>query len=186
MHLITGIVLSAVASRLMEKKGTPRKANVGSSQLTVAHAVSGRVRMYSGKLKDPHAAKALEDQLKRVEGIESVTANPVTGSLLITHDVRAIDQPLLITAVRKLVGAGVTEDPPKRSAIMQEAQLLAKALDYAIIEKSGRLLDINTLITGTFFALGIRELLRQRSLGSPPPISLLFWAYKLSGLDKAT
>jgi hypothetical protein len=60
----------------------------------VHHAIDGRLRIKIPSIKGSSAKAAdLERQLRCLaEGIEHVTANPTTGSVLITYDPRQVGQ----------------------------------------------------------------------------------------------
>ena len=53
------------------------------------HAMEGRLRIKVPEVKGaPDCAQQIEAQLRLIEGIDQVTANPVTGSVLIQYDAR--------------------------------------------------------------------------------------------------
>jgi copper chaperone CopZ len=57
------------------------------------HALAGRLRIKVAAVKgSSQKAKEIERQFQAYEGITQVTANPVTGSVLILYDSRQIKQ----------------------------------------------------------------------------------------------
>ena len=51
------------------------------------HVLEGRLRIKVPEVKgSPERAQQIERQLRLIEGIDDVTANPVTGSVLIFYD----------------------------------------------------------------------------------------------------
>lgn len=55
--------------------------------IRVTHALPGRVRLKVARFKgDPELARRAGEKLAKVPGIKQVQANPLTGSLLILHD----------------------------------------------------------------------------------------------------
>jgi copper chaperone CopZ len=59
---------------------------VGAAYL---HVIEGRFRLKVPAIKGaPDEALLLESRLELVEGVERVTANPVTGSVLVHYDAR--------------------------------------------------------------------------------------------------
>ncbi|MGP8050863.1 MAG: HMA2 domain-containing protein [Desulfobaccales bacterium] len=57
------------------------------------HALAGRLRIKIPKVKGAAAkAQELEEHLQELSGIESVSANPVTGNVLVLYNPQRIDQ----------------------------------------------------------------------------------------------
>jgi copper chaperone CopZ len=57
------------------------------------HALDGRLRIKVAAVKGaPQQAREIETQLQQLEGIDQVTANPTTGSVLILYNPRKIRQ----------------------------------------------------------------------------------------------
>jgi hypothetical protein len=71
----------------------------------VVHALPGRVRVHlpgwSGQ-----RPQLLEDRLRRVRGVRTVQANPLTGNVLIHFDPRATDFSALMAAFGPSVAGG--------------------------------------------------------------------------------
>lgn len=180
MHLITGMAISLLFSGGIKK----RNKKVMESDLTVSHVSSGRIRLYSRKLRNEPVAKTLKKELKRVEGIKEMNTNIVTGSLLIYFDPKKIQPNLLASAVYQLLGFTKNEGANKEGRIYKEMESMNSAFNKALMEKSDGALDAKTLIAGGFLALGVRELIRNKSLGMPASITLFYWAYNTLGLNK--
>jgi hypothetical protein len=68
------------------------------------HSLEGRLRIKIPQVKGA-AEKALEVErhLRRLTGVESVSANPVTGSVLILYNPRLTDQGRLISSLKEFV-----------------------------------------------------------------------------------
>lgn len=184
LHIITGLVVSTLASRFMGKRTRTAKRNPAvPKQIKVAHALPGRIRLYCWEFRSPRVSEALGQQLRRVDGILSVENGQHTGSLLVKYDPEMIDQKLLVAAIQKLLGP----DAPlaKQGAVMDELQLGYDAFNYAILQKTAGAVDVRTLMAGGLFTLAVKELVRTGSLGMPTPITLLYWAFLLSGLSRS-
>lgn len=67
------------------------------------HSLEGRLRIKIPQVKGA-ADKALEVEghLQHFTGVESVTANPTTGNVLILYNPRLIDQRRLISSLKEL------------------------------------------------------------------------------------
>lgn len=64
----------------------------------IASCIEGRIRFRHPALNDPELLKTVTDQLARMPGITGLTANPRTGSLLVTHDAGIATADLLAMA----------------------------------------------------------------------------------------
>jgi len=84
--------------------------NVVSSYV---HALEGRLRIKIPEVKGA-AGKALEVEsyLQLLSGLEQVSANPVTGNVLILYNPRLVGVDEIIAALKDL---GYLEDPSARS-----------------------------------------------------------------------
>ncbi len=57
------------------------------------HTLDGRLRIKSAAVKGaPEKAREIESKLKNCAGVTQVTANPVTGSVLVHYDSQGITQ----------------------------------------------------------------------------------------------
>jgi copper chaperone CopZ len=67
------------------------------------HALNGRIRIKVIQLKgSPQRALEVEEQLRGVEGVRFVKANPTTGSVLIRYDPDQIEQQVVLGALQSL------------------------------------------------------------------------------------
>lgn len=82
------------------------------SAVTLVHVLDGRMRLKVPALKgDSATAKTIESTLATFPGVLKVTANPITGSVLLYYDTRRIGRMALIdliTAMGPLGASGVT------------------------------------------------------------------------------
>ncbi len=74
--------------------------NAGAAYL---HALDGRLRIKVTALKgSPQKAREIEHKFQTCEGITQVTANPVTGSILILYDSCQIKQEKILDILKSL------------------------------------------------------------------------------------
>jgi hypothetical protein len=58
-----------------------------SEQVQILHHVPGRIRIKVLRLRDkPQACKAIDDMAAAIQGVQSIKAHPVTGSVLVHYD----------------------------------------------------------------------------------------------------
>lgn len=83
--------------------------------------IDGRVRLRHPALKDPSLAEAACSVLSGVEGVESVQANPVTGSLLMFYNPKKLSKEALLDLAKEglaLLPKGEHKAPPKSSSLL--------------------------------------------------------------------
>jgi copper chaperone CopZ len=67
------------------------------------HALKGRLRIKLRKVKgSAQEALEVEQQLRAVEGVRSVQANPTTGNVLIRYNPDVIEQSAVLGALQRL------------------------------------------------------------------------------------
>jgi hypothetical protein len=67
------------------------------------HAIDGRIRIFIPKVKGSHvAAVEIADRLRGCRGIDNVSANPVTGNVLITYDSNRTTQWDVLDSLREM------------------------------------------------------------------------------------
>lgn len=183
MGIITGLTFGVAAFTALKKYSHPKSLPyVNSDQLNIVQNIPGRLRVYSGLLKQHEFSKNITIQLIRIDGISSVGTNEMTGSLLITYDADKIKSDLMIAALIRLLGLDPTDQQLPSSTIQNELQLVNQSINYALLNKTNGLIDLKTIIPLSFLALAVKEYLRTGTLGTPTPITLLYWTYNGLGL----
>jgi copper chaperone CopZ len=67
------------------------------------HALNGRLRIKVAELKGlPVKAQEVEGQLRKIDGINYVRANPTTGNVLVLYDPAQINQYEVLGALQRL------------------------------------------------------------------------------------
>jgi cation transport ATPase len=67
------------------------------------HHVTGRLRLKLPQMrKDPQRAQEIQSATCRIEGVTSVEANVVTGSLLIRYDAHQVDVATIMNAMAEM------------------------------------------------------------------------------------
>lgn len=173
MHLVTGFLLTA----LLGRKGSDTRPRLPSFPgiLETVHVLPGRMRLRTPALAgDARLGGDVEKRLRRLEGITSVRISTVTGSLLITFDPQVVGPEILLAAVIRLLGLEERLERAPRSRIGHEIRELGAALNQAVHQQTGGMIDLWTGLPLVLAAVGIRNILAKNGqLGLP----LLWWAY---------
>ena len=102
------------------------------------HNVPGRLRIKLPRVKErPSAAAAVEDLFADREGVDGVSANPVTGSVVFRYDADIVSPEQILTALRsrRFLDADVplAAPVPAESLSSRAGRRLGKALvGYAV------------------------------------------------------
>ena len=81
-------------------------------KIKVAHSIPGRIRFKVSSLKDiPEEymiyEKYLHQSLKKLNGIESIDVNRVTGSILITYDMKKVYEEKILNWIEVIKEIGL-------------------------------------------------------------------------------
>jgi copper chaperone CopZ len=108
--MINNIELKGAVAAQNVAEAADRQATLNAY---IGHHVPGRLRLRSAALKDDARASAeARTRFGRIEGVTSVTANPVTGSLLLEYDPRVLAPARIIDALAAHGCVAAAADPP--------------------------------------------------------------------------
>jgi glycosyltransferase A (GT-A) superfamily protein (DUF2064 family) len=97
------------------------------------HSVPGRLRVRIPAAKgQPTTAEKLADRLNALEGITSVAANPVTGSILIRYDTAVTDA----AACLAILNVRTMREPDTSSRGRRLASKMTEAAMWYLLEKT--------------------------------------------------
>ena len=177
MHIITGLLVSA----MLRGKGSPEQRGVPSFRgvLETKHLLPSRIRLSIPTLVQNHDAKeTVLAGLKRLKGIETVSVNLISGSVVIFYDNTKLKPELVIAAMVRILGLEKEIEKPPLSMVSKELTQLGEALNRALFEQSGGLLDLWTAVPLMLAGFGIYKLFSGAgALGGPGALTLLWWAY---------
>lgn len=101
----------------------------------VIHALEGRVRLKLAEIKgNSHKARRLEAYLTGVNGVETVSANPMTGSVLIFYQPHILSQKEIIRSLVRGGNLGSAPPPESGSAFPGTFRELGGRLALAMVE----------------------------------------------------
>ena len=177
MHIITGLIMASLLKRGQEDGTSASPLLRMVSPVRTLHLLPGRARFAVKRLQgdEPMAGK-LTDALTRVEAIEEVRVSPVTGSVLVQYDADRISADLLVAAIIKVLQLEGELDRPPSSVVGRELREISHAMNRAVYDRTGGILDLRTALFLSLAALGTTRLWRQGSLSLPAGFTLLWWA----------
>lgn len=148
-----------------------------SGVLEVVHALPGRMRLRMPSLRA--RARALAEfatSLKRLEGIQDVTVNPVLGTALVRYDAAKLTPSLVVAAAMH----GFDFETAVRnhqSLVGGELRALHYAFNQAIMQRTGGVLDLPALMTVLLIVTFVRGITGR---GGPKvsPLAVLWWLHR--------
>lgn len=148
-----------------------------SGVLEVVHALPGRMRLRMPSLRA--RARALAEfatSLKRLEGIQDVTVNPVLGTALVRYDAARLTPSLVVAAATH----GFDFETAVRnhqSLVGGELRALHYAFNQAIMQRTGGVLDLPALMTVLLIVTFVRGITGR---GGPKvsPLAVLWWLHR--------
>ncbi len=162
----------------------------------VVHQSYGRLRMRLGRLRDdPSEAEAIADGLNALSGVELVEVRPFTGSVLCLYDPSSIGAARIVEELRGLSHAthvvGPGEERPAeverelvRASLLSGSQVARAAtraveeLDLEVLRATGGSVNLGTLTSLAFLALGATEIITSGKLPLPPWFNLGWWSFR--------
>jgi hypothetical protein len=176
MHIITGILLSLL---MKGGKETKKPALLQTSwPIRTLHLLPGRVRfqipLMVGKGEE---LKVATSQIAKIKGVKWIDSNKITGSILIYFEHTTIQADLLFAALIRLLGL---EDELKKapdSYLGTEIHTVFESLNQALFSKTNGIIDLYTTISLSLVALGISQIIKNKTNIFPTGLTLIWWAY---------
>lgn len=176
MHIITGLILAALAGR-KKTAGSGTAPMLKSGPVRTAHALPGRLRLHvSSLVGDRKNCRDLASRFSKLEGIQAAAANPVTGSVLVRYDEKTVRPEVIFGAVVKLLGLEEELERVPTPILTRELGLLGRSLDRAIYEKTGGLVNGWSLLLLGLAAFGIHQALNDKTRAWPAGLTMVWWA----------
>jgi len=160
--------------------------------LTVVHAIPGRIRLKVPQVRDsPLFANQIEQRLATIPGIQKVTINPLTSSVLVLYDTAVVASPESFQAFAEPLSAlfpgvavkdletlqamltnGTSAVPPLATGV----RAFFASLNAQVNTTTAGAADLKLLLPLALFALGIRSLLVSEKRISPTWYDFLWFA----------
>jgi copper chaperone CopZ len=160
--------------------------DASSIQGVVASATPGRVRIrLEPRARADGTVHRVREHVARQAGIQQVTANPTTGSVVVHYDQATTTLDDIVEVCRDLgvvVGTMVGLEPPDEVALgTTTSQRLVDAvdrIDRQLARATGRKIDLRLLFPTALFALGLRQVMASGlGLNQIPGYVLLWYAF---------
>ena len=100
------------------------------------HALQGRLRInILGVKGSPTRALDVESRIGRLDGVVAVSANPLTGNVLIRYDDATLPQHALLATLRSLgLVRDATLQPPRPADHVDFSRLVARSVTQSVME----------------------------------------------------
>ena len=160
----------------MEKKPTAAR---------VASATPGRVRLrLAPDARQPELAQQIQKHFQAQDGVQRVTTNPATGSVVVHYDHHAVSHADLLDSmhdigviVEEVMAGEPTEvfDGTQHSDSAHDVIRTFQRIDDRLLRATNHRLDLKLLFPIGLFAIGMRQIL-TRGLGvTEVPAYVLLW-----------
>lgn len=177
MHIITGLLLTTLLGRKAKQASQSPLLRL-KWPIETKHLLPGRVRFQVPKLVgNDIEIQRINKQMKRIEGVNSIEANRISGSVVIRYQPEKLEPELLFAALIRLLGLEEELERTPPSLLTKEIQNIGKALNHALYSSTGGVIDLWTVVPLVLLGLGVRHILTQRPVTFPSGITMLWWAY---------
>ncbi len=180
MHIITGLLITALLGKQVKGHGEQKRSPLLTLKwpIETQHLLPGRVRFRVPSLVgNDEALQRLEGQLPRVDGIDEVTANRISGSVVIRYQSEKISPDLLFAALIRLLGLEKELERTPKPALAKELRQLGEAMNRAVYSSTDGFVDLWTVVPLALMGLGVGKIIQDRSLTFPTGFTLIWWAY---------
>ena len=177
MHIITGLLITALLGKKAQKQVKSPLMHL-KWPIETKHLLPGRVRFSIPLLVgNDDSVERIEQQLQRVDGIDSVSANKISGSVIIRYQPQKIAPELLFAALIRVLGLEKELERTPQPVIAKGVQHVGNALNHAVYSSTHGILDLWTALPLVLLTLGVRKMVTERTLSFPTGFTLLWWAY---------
>jgi hypothetical protein len=173
MHLITGFLLAGLLGRKQSSHRSRLPTFPGV--IETVHLLPGRVRFRAPNLVGRRIqAEELEKRLAQISGLLSASVNSVSGSICLQFESERVKPEMLLAAIVRLLGLEKEIGQRPRSLIGREIRETGDALNRAMFQRSGGMIDFYTAMPLLLLAVGFRNIAAGRVAGW----TLVWWAYR--------
>jgi copper chaperone CopZ len=176
MHIITGILLSMLMKGGKESKKPPLLQT--KWPIRTLHLLPGRVRFQVPLMVGrDEELKAATTQIAKIKGVKWVDSNKITSTVLIYFEENIIQADLLFAALIRLLGLDDELQKAPASYLNSEIRSVFESLNQAVYSKTNGIIDLYTAIPLLLAALGVSQIIKNKSNIFPTGMTLIWWAY---------
>lgn len=162
MSYLAGLAVGSLVAEKLRKAGSGRG-------LKLAHGIAGRRRYYDPRLKwDSKYVKKIESYLTKAHGVNDITINKVTGSMLLQY---SCSEEAMDFFIKNL------PDPDSTGMFRKRIRNVFSRFNRGVYRNTGGYLDLKTSIAGVFLVLGLSRTLRMKQWPGGP--QMMWWSYNL-------
>ena len=184
MHLLFGLIASTLLSRRADSRSGAGRVPTYWGALEVRHHLPGRIRFACRPLVgDDEASQRVDRELPRLPGVDRVTTDPRSGSIVVGYDPTRIDAQTVQAGILALVGLDHVRDAPQPAALSRMTGDALDALDLALIDVTRGAIDLDFAVPTALMAAATVMSLRKSVAVIPAVVTLTWWAtaYMLGG-----
>lgn len=146
--------------------------------LEIQHYIKGRIRVKVNSLIGNNEKKhELEGRMSVLEGINNISVNPMTGSVLINFNEELVEPLTLVGAILNILDLEDKVFTKRDGKIFSGMREIVEGVDFAIYNKTKGILDLKSVIALIFIINGIRKV-RQNPI-MPNGVNLLWWGFNI-------
>ncbi|MGY0393780.1 HMA2 domain-containing protein [Fusobacterium sp.] len=146
--------------------------------LEIQHYIKGRIRLKVNSLVgDEEKSQELKNRLVGLNGIESLSVNPLVGSILVKFDENLVEPLTLIGAILNILDLEEEVFTKREGKIFSGMKEIVESVDFAIYNKTKGILDLKSVIALLFIINGIKKV-RQNPI-MPNGVNLLWWGFNI-------
>jgi hypothetical protein len=175
MHILTGFLLAGLLGKNKLRHRTVMPM-LRTGPVQTAHFVPGRVRLRVPSLAENSAGAArVLEKLPAIGGVQSVTLNPATCSVLIVYREDEVRPELLFAAVVRLMNLDAEFKRMPQPVVTRELREMLSSANRMVYDRTGGLIDLWSAALILLAAIGIQRLLTQGMRAFPAGLTLLWW-----------
>ena len=175
MHILTGFLLAGLLGKNKFRRRTLMPM-LRTGPVQTAHFVPGRVRLRVPSLAENSTGAAMvREKLPTIEGVQSVTLNPATGSVLIIYREDEVRPELLFAAVVRLMNLDAELKRIPQPIVTRELKEILGSVNRMVYDRTGGLVDLWSAGLILLAAIGIQRVLVQGMRAFPAGLTLIWW-----------
>ena len=176
MHIITGLI---IAGLLREKQGAVATGFpvMKTGPLQTLHMLPGRIRFRAPSLIGDEVGEAsLVKNLAGIDGIHSIRASHVTGTILLTFDETKVEPSMLFAATARILGLDEALKATPRPLLVEELKTMGGCINRAVYDNTNGMVDLWTALLLGLAAMGARRIYLDGIRSMPAGFTMLWWA----------